>query len=202
MLILPLPLPSGEVAVLAPVPYLKLGAYEALRSRLQQHWEASEQCIGELVADETAWVLIKQVVTLLPRLDSPQVGFPLGESYLWLESFLFSDLDALHKVEPVESTERDDDMPPVPSSGDPLADMVADFSFQHGSVSAIALLDRFDLQTINQVVKRSNELARDPEERQQEELAIDYNEWKANNQSAYRQSLGLPVFAHHANPHH
>lgn len=191
MLILPIALPSGETVVLSPVPYLQLGAYEVLRSRLQQYWEASDRHWGDVASDDRCWKLVEQLISLLPRQDCPGTGFPLGSDYLWLERFLFTDLDELHKVDPIEQSDRDDDMPPVPSSGDPMADMVADLSMQHGMVDALAVLGRFDLNTLNKILFRLNESARDPKERQNEELQADYDEWKAQNPHAHLPRLNL-----------
>lgn len=189
MLILPIALPSGETVVVAPTPYLQLGVYEILRSRLLQYWEASGHCWGDMAADDRCWQLIQQLVALLPRQDKPGTGFPLGEDYLWLEQFLFTDLEQLHTVDPIEQTAKDDEMPPVPSSGDSLADMVADLSMQHGMRDAIAGLERFDLNTMNKVLFRLNENARDPKERQNEELQADYDDWKAQNPHAHLPRL-------------
>ena len=188
MLVLPIALPTGAIAVLAPVPYWQLPAYEVIRSRLQ-HW--NDPYFGDLAADDRAWAMLQQLINQLPRLDTPgQTGFVLGEEWLFLESFL-SDVETLHEVSPIEPA--DSEATPIPSSGDPRADLLADLSFEHGSESALALLKANDLNTLNHVIKRYNELARDPKEREQEELAIDYADWKKDNQASYRKSLGLPV---------
>ena len=189
MLVLPISLPTGAIAVLAPVPYWQLLSYEVLRSRLHSYWE--DLYFGDLAADDRAWAMLQQLINQLPRLDAPgQTGFTLGEEWLFLESFL-SDVETLHEVDAIEPAEID--ATPIPSSGDPRADLLADLSFEHGGESALALLKANDLNTLNHMIKRYNELARDPEEREQEAIALDYAEWKQENQTAYRQSLGLPV---------
>jgi hypothetical protein len=191
MLILPIALPSGETVVVAPTPYLQLGAYEVLRAGLLQYWESSEHCWGELAADDRVWCLVQQIISLLPRQDRPGSGFSLGDDYLWLERFLFVDLVQLHKVDEIEPTAADEDTQPVPSSGDPLADMVADLSMQHGMGDAIAGLERFDLNTMNKVLFRLNENVRDPKERQNAALQADYDDWKTVNPHAYLPRMNL-----------
>lgn len=171
--------------VVGPVHYWQLGIYDSLHSGLLQAWEASGHCIGDLVADEQCWKMIESVTSLLPRLDAPdKAGFPLGEDYLWLEKFLFRDLVDLHHLDPVlqpSRREEDKDLPPVPSSGDPFADMLADLSLQHGLRDAMEAMKGLDLNTLNKVVFRISEASRDPKERQEEELTADYEEWKAAN---------------------
>ncbi|MBD1995319.1 hypothetical protein H6G00_01570 [Leptolyngbya sp. FACHB-541] len=198
--------PDGRVVFIGKLPRSRLGALEVMLHKIQQRWLEFQRFSTLLIKDEPSWEIFKNVAALFPRFDRPgEWGFDLDSlrnDVLQLESlFLFQSengtytacrLMAMHVYEPLPRPEPTEERSPIQPTDDPDMDLLASLSVGFESAQeAFSIYDRLDAQSIDRFLFMVGELRRDPEEREQEELAEDYAGWKEENGTEFKQSLGI-----------
>jgi len=200
---------DGQIALIGKVSRSSLGALEALLQILQERWIAAEQQTSKMVADQGTWSVFQAIANLMTRYEIPgQKGFdlePIRSDIEQLERlFLFQiegeqykccQLVELLQFEPlpVPNWQQTDDSLDrmVPSCGNPEMDVLASLSVAFTVTEAFKILDTLDAESLDRFQAHVNELRRDPEERQTENLAGDFAAWKEENSDAYQEALGI-----------
>jgi hypothetical protein len=168
-----LPLPNGRTVLLQPVPFFYVEAYQILRLSLPS-------TIGDIAIDRDAWGRLQKLVLLHPRADvRGEWGFTLPADYSYLDGLL-PKLDELNAVEAIAQPEPKQGKAveiPIKSSGDSVADLVADLAAIYGVRDALTLLQTFSPDKINKIIYRANERQRPEEDRRDEALSNALEHW-------------------------
>jgi hypothetical protein len=195
--------PDGGVVLVGRVARSRLGALEALLQVLQQRWLAVDRSVGVMVSDPATWDIFLRIANLLPRYDVPgQLGFdlePLRKEWEQLEELFICQGDESNyqpcklvemlRFEPTPRPAWQEDLDPIPSSGDSEMDLLAGLAVGFSAREAIELWNLLDAESIDRFLAHTNELRRDPEDRQMENLAEDFAAWKADNAVEYQEIL-------------
>lgn len=181
MRLLEIPLKNGDYAVVRPCPRADLPVLEWLLSKLHEQWRS-----GKALTSETCEQTLDKLLLHLPREDdlasltADQISeVDLGRLFLAKMDDqghqLPCDLLTLHQYEPCKPSktspkledEMTEDNIPIPSSGDPTADLLAVLTqlCQGNALAAQHLLDTHDAETLDKLVFSYNERQRDPQER-------------------------------------
>lgn len=202
---------NGDLAYISPVPRSRVTALGILLRQLYDRWISRELSTSDLLNDYGSWQLMLRIANFFPRIDLPeQVGFdvealkddPDQLEALYLAQTEHGDgegelkpakLVELSCFEPIELPlwRQDDDVDPIPSSGDADMDLLAMLSASTTAQDAAFVMDRLTTEQMDRYLFYLAEIRRDPEERQQENLAEDYLAWKSENEDLVRETLGI-----------
>jgi hypothetical protein len=201
--------PDGRLVLVGKISRSRLGPLEALLQCLQQRWMECDQSIAAMTANPAIWEIFEAIAAMLPRYDRPgQHGIdikPLQNHWDILEGlFLYQRqgeeyspcrLVELLQFTPTprpkwQDTEDANDKIPPPTD-DPEMDSLSGLAVSFSVSEALQLWDRLDAESLDRFLAHVNELRRDPEDRQMENLAQDFAAWKQENASVYEDALGL-----------
>lgn len=201
--------PNGDLAYLSPVPRSRVANLSLLLQQLYDRWIEKKLATNELLNDYGSWQLMTRIANLFPRIDLPGVlGFDLEalkDDPDQLEAlFLTQTEDGEGELKPAKLVElgcfepleipfwrQDDDVDPLPSSGDADMDLLAMLTTSTTAQDAAFVMDRLTTEQLDRYLFYLAELRRDPEDRKQENLAEDYLIWKNENEDLVKEALGI-----------
>lgn len=208
--------PDGRIAIVGPVPRSHLVPLEIMLRKLYERWLEFECHTEKLIKHRGAWALMQQVAALFPRLDTPgQTGFSiallrsdkhapqlealfLGERQQTEQGTKFGSpklltLNVFIELETPDWRQPEEDEEPIPSCGDPDMDLLGSLSraFDNSMADALLAYRTLNAGQIDRLMFAIAELHRDPAERQQEALSLDYLAWKADNPEVLDEALGI-----------
>lgn len=161
MKILPFQLPNSQLILLSPVSVSNRSAFTILLTQVKQWFNQSQNHLNLLVENEGVWLTIQNLVDLIPRKDEPDsYGFDLEDFRQCPEKLLtlvLVELDQLLEISVEEKEQRENGHIEftLPSSGDLEADLIADLCQSLGDVG-LMILELYDLETVNNIIKRLN----------------------------------------------
>jgi hypothetical protein len=161
MKILPFQLPNYQVILLAPVSVSDRIPFLILLNQVRDWWSQSELNLKVLADNEGIWATIQSLINFIPRKDiKNSFGFDINlfrktpEKLTNLILIELINLNEEKKQEIIEVKEGNEEFR-TPSSGDVEADLVADLC-QSLKQNAFYILNNYDIETVNSIIKRLN----------------------------------------------
>ena len=160
MKILPFQLPNYQVILLSPVSVANRVPFLILLNQVKEWWSQSQSDLTILTKNQGIWSTIQSMIDFIPRKDKVNTfGFDLNlfvKTPEKLTDLILVDLPKLNE-EKQETTniEEGRDEFRTPSSGDIEADLIADLcqALKH---NAFHILHNYDIETVNNIIKRLN----------------------------------------------
>jgi hypothetical protein len=198
--------PDGTRAWIGQCPAEYMGVFEiAINELFMLQHEYGDPVMA--FNDATVIAMVRYVASFLPILPWRETTFgvepflkPLNVPAL---TELFYGVDCaiaqMHIEEiPPENPDAEEEDPtkiPIPSSGDAIADLLAQLSLVDNNVNAMQLISRYDRGTLQAYVQQIYELKRDPKERFEEHkgklLQKFIDEAEENDPMLYAELYGL-----------
>lgn len=193
---------SCDFAIITPVKRCNLESFNQLLLYLHNCWNDNGYHF-----DDKCQFIMQRISNLLPRLDVDNNGIDVNllntES---LEGLFIGEIkngelypSKLIRLNEFEIKQKKAKKPgedltpsdiPIPSSGIEEADLIATLIGCDDSVDgAMQLFSSFDAEMLNGIIYYLNEMRRDPQERMNEYLKEQFDEWKRENQTTYHDAL-------------
>lgn len=207
---------GDHYVLIMPTPFVRLTVLQFYLDQLISLWQDYNFDTEVLIARHLD--LLNKVTQLLPRMDTPPRQFSTGwdvslMSLQQVQDFFLYRLDEYQNVipsfiseihtpkespkqvplEPEEGQSVDDWLPPVPSCGNSMIDLMGQFLSTLG-VGVLELVERMDFVSIQQLIEVYNISQQTPDDRRKEFLNKKYTEYKERNPDVIKEALGMGDF--------